>query len=145
LEDCLPKIAIFTGLVFDEYDNPVQTGRIGDEPAYIVDDQGFNRHIPAEEVDRQVWRIMQEQIEGHEDLLSEKAAEMLGQDDIFTMAAIQNQFKNLDSQFDQLAQVGIPEETRMYLGMMGFKIIISIHGDVLDIIQPGIIEGNDGE
>jgi len=88
---------------------------------------------------------MQEQIEGHEDLLSEKAAEMLGQDDIFTMAAIQNQFKNLDSQFDQLAQVGIPEETRMYLGMMGFKIIISIHGDVLDIIQPGIIEDNDGE
>ncbi|MDF1520134.1 MAG: hypothetical protein RQ728_07155 [Brevefilum sp.] len=141
----MPNIAIFTGLVYDEYDNPVQSGWIGDEPCYIVDDQGFKRHIPAEEVDRQIWRIMQEQIEGHEDLLSEKAAEMLGQDDIFTMAAIQNQFKNLDSQFDQLAQVGIPEETRMYLGMMGFKIIISIHGDVLDIIQPGIIEGNDGE
>jgi hypothetical protein len=145
LEDCLPNKAIFTGLIYDEYDNPVQSGWIGDEPCYIVDDQGFKRHIPAEEVDRQVWRIMQEQIEGHEDLLSEKAAEMLGQDDIFTMAAIQNQFKNLDSQFDQLAQVGIPEETRMYLGMMGFKIIISIHGDVLDIIQPGIIEDNDGE
>jgi len=145
LEDCLPNKAIFTGLIYDEYDNPVQSGWIGDEPCYIVDDQGFKRHIPAEEVDRQVWRIMQEQIEGHEDLLSEKAAEMLGQDDIFTMAAIQNQFKNLNSQFDQLAQVGIPEETRMYLGMMGFKIIISIHGDVLDIIQPGIIEDNDGE
>jgi hypothetical protein len=145
LEDCLPNKAIFTGLIYDEYDNPVQSGWIGDEPCYIVDDQGFKRHISAEEVDRQVWRIMQEQIEGHEDLLSEKAAEMLGQDDIFTMAAIQNQFKNLDSQFDQLAQVGIPEETRMYLGMMGFKIIISIHGDVLDIIQPGIIEDNDGE
>ncbi|HEY9122675.1 MAG TPA: hypothetical protein VIM80_06735 [Brevefilum sp.] len=141
----MPNKAIFTGLIYDEYDNPVQSGWIGEEPCYIVDDQGFKRHIPAEEVDRQVWRIMQEQIEGHEDLLSEKAAEMLGQDDIFTMAAIQNQFKNLDSQFDQLAQVGIPEETRMYLGMMGFKIIISIHGDVLDIIQPGIIEDNDGE
>jgi hypothetical protein len=145
LEDCLPNKAIFTGLVYDEYDNPVQSGWIGDEPCYIVDDQGFKRHIPAEEVDRQVWRIMQEQIEGNEDLLSEKAAEMLGQDDIFTMAAIQNQFKNLDSQFDQLAQVGIPEETRMYLGMMGFKIVISIHGEVLDIIQPGIIEDNGGE
>jgi len=145
LEDYLPNKTIFTGLVYDEYDNPVQSGWIGDEPCYIVDDQGFKRHIPAEEVDRQVWRMMQEQIEGHEDLLSEKAAEMLGQDDIFTMAAIQNQFKNLDSQFDQLAQVGIPEETRMYLGMMGFKIIISIHGDVLDIIQPGIVEDNDGE
>jgi len=69
LEDCLPNKAIFTGLIYDEYDNPVQSGWIGDEPCYIVDDQGFKRHIPAEEVDRQVWRIMQEQIEGHEDLL----------------------------------------------------------------------------
>jgi len=145
VEDCLPNKAIFTGLVFDEYDNPVQSGWIGDEAAYIVDDQGFNRHIPAEEVDRQVWRMMQEQIEGREDLLSEQAAEMLGQDDIFTMAAIQNQLKNLDAQFDQLAQIGIPEETRMYLGMMGFKIIISIHGDVLDIVQPGMINNTDGE
>jgi len=144
-EDCLPNKAIFTGLVFDEYDNPVQSGWIGDEPAYIVDDQGFKRHIPAEEVDRQVWRMMQEQIEGREDLLSEQAAKMLGQDDIFTMAAIQNQLKNLDAQFDQLAQIGIPEETRMYLGMMGFKIIVSIHGDVLDIVQPGMINNTDGK
>jgi hypothetical protein len=145
LEVYLPKKAVFTGLVYDEYDHPVLTGWIGDEPCYIVDDQGFKRHISAEEVDRQVWRIMQEQIEGNEGLLSEKAAEMLGQDDIFTMAAIQNQLKNMDAQFDQLAQTGIPEETRMYLGMMGFKIIISIHGDVLDIVQPGMINNPDDE
>jgi hypothetical protein len=145
LEAYLPKKAVFTGLVYDEYDNPVQTGWIGEEPCYIVDDQGFNRHIPSEDVDRQVWRKMQEQIEGKEDLLSERAAEMLGQDDIFTMAAIQNQLKNLDTQFDQLAQIGIPEETRMYLGMIGFKIVISIHGDVLEINQPGMIDETDGE
>ena len=82
---------------------------------------------------------MQVQIEGNEDLLSEKAAEMLGQDDIFTMAALQNQFKNMDAQFDQLLQVGIPEESRMYMGMIGFRIIISIHGEVLEIVQPGIV------
>jgi len=141
----LSSKAVFAGLVYDEYDNPVQTGWIGDEPCYIVDDQGFKRHIPAEEVDRQVWQMMQQQIEGKEDLLSEKAAEMLGQDDIFTMAAIQNQLKNMDSQFDQMAQIGIPEETRMYLGMMGFKIIISIHGDVLDVVQPGMIDNPEEE
>ncbi len=98
------------------------------------------RHIPAEEVDRQVWRYMQEQIEGHEDLISEKAADMLGQDDIFTMAAIQNQLKHMDAQFDQLAQSGIPEESRLYLGMMGFRIVISIHGEVLEVVQPGVID-----
>lgn len=98
------------------------------------------RHIPAEEVDRQVWQYMQSQIEGNEDLLSEHAAEMLGQEDIFTLAAIQSQLKNMDEQFDNLAETGIPEESRVYMGMIGFRIIISIHGDVLEIVQPGIID-----
>lgn len=141
----MPKRAVFEGLVYDEYDNPVQTGWIGSEPCYIVDDQGFMRHIPAEEVDRQVWEFMQSQIEGKEDLLSEQAAEMLGQDDIFTMAAIQNQLKNMDAQFEKLAEVGIPEESRLYMGMIGFRIIISIHGEVLEIIQPGVVDNSGDE
>jgi len=136
----LPKQAVFKDLVYDEYDNPVSTGWIGSEPAYIVDDEGFKRHIPADEVDRQVWQHMQQQIEGQEDVISEKAAEMMGEADIFTKAAIEQQLKNLDAQFDQLAEIGIPEESRMYLGMMGFRIIISIHGEVLDIVQPGIVD-----
>ena len=141
----MPKKAIFDGLVYDEYGHPVKTGFIGDEPCYIVDDDGFMRHIPAEEVDRQVWQHMQAQIEGNEDLLSEKAAEMLGQEDIFTMAAIQNQLKNLDGQFDQLASIGIPEESRIYMGMIGFRIIISIHGEVLEISQPGVADDSGEE
>lgn len=138
----MPKKAVFEGLIYDEYGNPVETGWIGSEPCYIVDDDGFRRHIPAEDVDRQVWGYFQKQIEGHEDLISEKAAEMLGQEDIFTMAAIQSQFNDLDSQYEKLAEIGIPEESRVYLGMIGFRIIISIHGDVLDVIQPGIVDEN---
>lgn len=137
--------AVFEGLIYDEYGNPVETGWIGSEPCYIVDDNGFRRHIPAEDVDRQVWGHFQEQIAGHEDLLSEKAAEMLGQDDIFTMAAIQSQFQNLDAQYEKLAEIGIPEESRLYLGMIGFRIIISIHGDVLEVVQPGMIGGTEEE
>lgn len=136
----MPKKAVFEGLVFDEYDHPVLTGWIGDEPVYIVDDAGFKRHIPANEVDRQVWQQMQAQVEGNESLISEQAAKMMGEEDIFTKAAIENQLKNLDSQFDQLAMVGIPEESRLYLGMIGFRIVISIHGDVLEISQPGIVD-----
>lgn len=136
----MPRKAVFEGLVFDEDGRPVQTGWIGSEPCYIIDDAGFLRHIPAEEVDRQVWQFMQDQIEGHEDTISEQAAEMLGQDDIFTMAAIQSQLKNMDAQFDQLAQAGIPEESRLYLGMIGFRIIISLRGEVLEVIQPGRVD-----
>lgn len=141
----MPKKALFEGLIYDEYDRPVQTGYVGSDPCYIVDDAGFLRHIPSETVDRQVWQFMQEQIEGNEDMLSAKAAEMLGQDDIFTMAAIQNQLKNMDAQFDQLAEIGIPEESRLYMGMIGFRIIISVHGDVLEIKQPGIAADPDEE
>ena len=132
--------AVFEGLVYDENGQPVQTGWIGSEPCYIVNDAGFQRHIPAEEVDRQVWQYMQSQIEGHEGLISEQAAEMMGEDNIFTRAVIENQLKNLDDQFDQLAMAGIPEESRVYLGMIGFKIIISIHGEVLEILQPGVVD-----
>jgi hypothetical protein len=145
VEDLLPKKALFEGLIYDEYDRPVQSGYVGSDPCYIVDDAGFLRHIPSETVDRQVWQFMQEQIEGNEDMLSAKAAEMLGQDDIFTMAAIQNQLKNMDAQFDQLAEIGIPEESRLYMGMIGFRIIISVHGDVLEIKQPGIAADPDEE
>lgn len=132
--------AVFEGLVYDENDQPVTTGWIGSEPCYIVNDEGFLRHIPAEQIDRQVWQFMQAQIEGKEDMLSEQAAEMIGAADIFTKAAIENQLKNLDDQFDQLARVGLPEESRLYLGMIGFRIVISIHGDVLDVVQPGIVD-----
>ena len=71
---------LFSGLVFDENDNPVDVTFVGDEPFYVVDDAGFLRHIPSEHVDRQVLEAMRELIDGHEDALSEKTAKMLGQE-----------------------------------------------------------------
>jgi len=139
----VPKQAIFAGLVFDEADNPVEITYVGDEPCYVVDDAGFRRHIPSEQVDLQVLKAMQEAIQGNEGLLSEQAAKMLGQDDIFSRAMIETQLKNMDKQFEQLLQIGIPEDTRAYIGMMGFRIRINIHGEVIDIHQPGIIDPED--
>jgi hypothetical protein len=130
---------LFTGLVFDEFGKPAEATLVGDEPCYVVDDAGFHRHIPSEQVDRQVLDQLAEMMKGSEDLLSEQAAKMLGQEDVFSRAAIQQQLKNIDKQFDQLLQVGLPEDMRTYLGMMGFKIIINIHGEVLKVEQPGAI------
>lgn len=106
---------------------------------YVVDDAGFRRHIPSEQVDRQVLDQLAEMMKGREEFLSEQTAKMLGQEDVFSKAAIQQQLKNIDKQFDQLLQVGLPEDMRAYLGMMGFKIIINVHGEVLKIEQPGAI------
>lgn len=136
----MSKKPIFSGLIIDDLDRPVEVVYVGDEPCYVVDDAGFRRHIPAEQVDRQVLDLMSESIEGQEDVIGEQAAKMLGQDDIFSIAMIANQLKNLDQQFENIMESGIPEEARAYLGMMGFKIRINVHGEVVEVEQPGVID-----
>ncbi len=131
---------LFEGLVFDENDRPVDIIYVGNESCYVVDDAGFLRHIPTEHVDRQVLDQMREMIEGHEGIISEQASKMLGQDDIFSRALIESQLKNIDKQFDTLFETGIPEEGRAYMGMMGFKIRINVHGDVIEVTQPGMVD-----
>lgn len=133
----MPRQPLFAGLVVDESGRAAETAFIGDEPCYVVDDYGFRRHIPSEQVDREVFKHITDLMKGSEDLLSEQAAKMLGQEDVFTKAAIEQQLKNIDKQFDQLAQQGIPEDMRAYLGMMGFKVVINVHGEVVRVEQPG--------
>ncbi|OGO26376.1 MAG: hypothetical protein A2Y54_01375 [Chloroflexi bacterium RBG_16_51_16] len=141
----MTKKALFEGLVFDEADRMVATTLVGGEPFYVVNDQGFKRHIPSEQVDRQVLIQMQELMKGNEGAISEQTAKMLGQEDIFTRAMLEQQLKNIDRQFDQLLQTGIPEEGRAYLGMLGFKVVINHHGEVIKVEQPSAPPDPDGE
>jgi len=134
---------IFAGLIFDENDQPVEAVYVGSEPMYVVNDAGFRRHIPAADIDLQVLKTMTDLIEGHEDLVSEQTAKMLGQDDPFSLAAIESQIKNFANHLDALLETGIPEEVRAYLGMMGFRIRINHHGEILDVDQPGIAAPDD--
>ena len=139
------KQALFKGLVVDENDRPVDVAYVGEDPCYVVNDSGFHRHILSEQVDRQVLHYLKEQIEGNEDVIAEQTAKMLGQEDPFSRAMIENQFKNFESQLDQLLNTGIPEEGRAYMGMMGFRIVINIHGEVVRVEQPGLISGQEGD
>jgi hypothetical protein len=136
----MAKVALFEGLVFDESDHGVEVAYVGDEPCYVVNDAGFRRHIPADMVDKQVIQFFSDLIKGSEDQIGEQTAKMIGQDDIFSIAMIASQLKNIDKQFDTLRNTGIPEEARAYLGMLGFKIRVDIHGDVLEVEQPGMID-----
>ena len=139
----MPRQPLFAGLVLDEFEKPVETAFVGDEPCYVVNDAGFRRHIPAEQVDKQVLGQIADLMKGSEDLISEQTAKMLGQDDPFSKAAIESQLKNLDKQFDNLLNTGIPEEMRAYMGMMGLRIRINVHGEVLEVEQPGLIASDD--
>jgi hypothetical protein len=136
--------AVFQGLVFDDNDQPLSTAFVGDEACYVINDEGFMRHIPAEKIDRQVIDAIRCQIEDNKDLVAEQTIKMIGDVDIFTHAIIQNQLENLDDQFDHLLTNGIPEDGRVYLGMLGFKIIVNYHGDVIRVEQPAApINGKD--
>ena len=139
----MPSRPLFEGLVVDELDRSVPVAYVGDEPCYVVDDAGFRRHIPSEQVDRQVLQQMSQMIEGHEDLLAEQTAKMLGQEDIFSRAIIEKQLQNIEEQFENVLKTGIPEEGRAYMGMLGFRVRINVHGDVLEVNQSGVAAPDD--
>ena len=141
----MPNQPLFAGLVIDEAGSPAESAFIGSEPCYVVNDGGFRRHIPAGQVDRAVLAQMAEMMKGSEDILSEQTAKMLGQEDPFSKALIEQQLKNIDQQFDALMQSGIPEDMRAYLGMMGFKVVINYHGEIVRVEQPGAASDEDGE
>ena len=141
----MPRQPLFAGLIVDEIDRPVETAYVGEDPCYVVNDAGFRRHILSEEVDRQVLEMMRQQISGHEDLLSEQTAKMLGTDDIFSKAMIETQLKNIDQQFNNLLQTGIPEDGRAYMGMVGFRVVINVHGEVMRVDQPSAVDDEGGE
>jgi hypothetical protein len=39
---------------------------------------------------------------------------------------------------DQIMAQGIPEQARNMLGMLGFRIIINFHGEVIRLDQPAL-------
>jgi hypothetical protein len=51
---------------------------------------------------------------------------------------INNQLENIDNQLEMLKRQGMPEVSRSYLGLLGFKIVTNYHGDVVRVDQPSI-------
>jgi hypothetical protein len=130
--------AVFEGLVFDENDQQLGVTFVGNDACYVIEDGDFQRHIPSEQIDRQVLDALFNQIDENKDLITEQTVKMIGQDDLFTHAIIQNQLENVDEQTNRLIEQGLPEGGRNYLGMLGFKIVVNYHGEVLRVEQPAM-------
>jgi hypothetical protein len=135
--------AVFEGLVVDEDDHPVGVRTIGGEPFYVVDDDGFLRHIPAETIDRQVLTTMQENVLSNREAVVAGMLEYMGKDDLFTKAAVEASIGQMGEQMEQLFATGLPSEARQWLGMMGLRIVIDVHGEVIDMEMPEGIEPDD--
>lgn len=130
----MSRQALFAGLVVDEQGQPVETAVVGDEAQYVIDDAGFQRHVDAEAIDRQVLAIFLEQLYANEDMAVEQTLNFLGKDDLMTKAAIEASLRNIN--MDQILDQGIPSQARDMMGMMGFRIIVNYHGEVVGLDQP---------
>jgi hypothetical protein len=127
--------ALFEGLIYDEFAQPVTVAYVGADAHYVVDDNGFHRHILAEVIDRQVLELFVEQLQANKEMAVAQALQMLGQDDLFTKAALDHSIENISP--DQIIQQGIPAQARDMMGMMGFRVVIDVHGELVSVEQPG--------
>lgn len=125
--------ALFAGLVYDEDGKLVETTYVGSEPNYIILDGDFKRHVAAEVIDRQVVEWIQQQAAANKELVSSQLMHMLGKDDLFTKAMIDSSITHMD---EQVLRQGLPDDARTMLGMMGFKIIVNIHGELVKLDVP---------
>ena len=134
--------AFFEDLVVTEEGQPVGVTYVGTTAYYVIDDQGFRRHVEARPVDRQVLAQFLEQLHEHQDEAARLMLMQLGQDDLFTKAMVDSTLRNLNE--DQVLDQGLPPQARQWLGMLGFRIVLDVHGDVVRIDMPTAPEGWDG-
>jgi hypothetical protein len=139
----MSRKALFEGLVVTPEGQAVAATQVGDTAQYVVSDGGFDFHIDAEGVDRQVLRHLADQISQNKEAVTEGTLKMLGQDDLFTKAMIDASLSHMDENFSKLIEQGMPLSAREYLGMMGFRIILNYHGEVLGVQQPGVAAPED--
>ena len=139
----MSKRALFAGLVFNPDGDPAGVDSVGGEAQYAVLAAGFSFRVPAEAVDRQVLAVLGEVARQNRDAVADGAMKMMGQDDLFTKALIDASLNKMDENLNKLLDTGLPENALAYLGMLGLKIIVDHHGEVLRIDQPGAAAADD--
>ena len=139
----MARQAMFDGLVDDEYDNLLTTAVVGGEAQYVFDDDGFHRHIDADGIDRQVLAFFLNQLQENKELAVEQALKMLGSDDLLTKAAVDASLRNIN--MEQVMAQGVPAQARDMLGMLGFRVVVNVHGEVVRLEQPSAPEGESDE
>lgn len=127
-------MAFFAGLVETEDGAKVETAIVGDEHFYVIDDQGFRRHVEAAVIDRVILGQFLEQMQEHRDEASQAMLKLMGSEDLFAKAAVDSTLKNIN--VDQMLGQTLPPEVRQWLGMLGFRIVIDYHGEVIRVDMP---------
>jgi PHD/YefM family antitoxin component YafN of YafNO toxin-antitoxin module len=124
--------AIFSGLIQNTEGEPVTVTWVGDEAFYVIPEGDFKRHVEAAKVDEEVLQQLRDQMDGMQDEVVEGVLKFLGKEDLFTKASVDMALKN----FDQAFRIADPDQWKPWLGMVGFRIIVNVHGEVVRIDSP---------
>ncbi|MCU0509125.1 MAG: hypothetical protein MUC34_12160 [Anaerolineae bacterium] len=134
-------MAFFEGLVETEDGAPVAVATVGGEDFYIIDDQGFKRHVEAAAIDKVVLAQFLGQMQEHRDEASQAMMKLMGSEDLFTKAAVDSTLKNVN--VEQVMGQRLPPEARQWLGMLGFRIIVDYRGEIIRVDMPAAPEADD--
>ena len=132
LDQVTQNQALFPGLVYNEAGEQAQVVYVGGVAHYAIPDEGFLRHVEADKIDGAVIAHMKEQITSMQDYVVRGMLEALGKDDIFTKAAIDHSIQNLEENIRQ----SDPDQWVPWLRIFGFRVVVNVHGDVVQIIYP---------
>lgn len=124
--------AVFPGLVYNEEGQEARVVMIGGIAHYGIPDDGFMRHVEAYRVDNHVIAALQEQMLNMREELVEQILQMMGTDDILAKAALEASIRNMAQSIRQ----SDPSQWTPLLRMYGFRIVVNVHGEVVEIIQP---------
>lgn len=139
MPESTPSHAMFAGLVFNQQSQPADVAYIGSEAHYVILDDDFRRHVAARDIDRQVLLHLRDLMEPFRDQAVVEMMRMMGQEDLFTKAMIDSSLKNWEQSLGQ----PIPEDMRAWLGMLGFRVVVDVHGEVVEINVPSQMSGEE--
>ncbi len=132
LDEEVERQALFDELVYNERGEPARVAYVGGVTHYAIPDAGFLRHVEARKIDSMVIAHLKAQITSQQDVVVRGILEMLGKSDIFTKAAIDASIRNLEQQIRQSdSNQWVP-----WLRLFGFRVVVDVHGDVVEIIYP---------
>ena len=135
------QVPLFADLVYSEDGEMARLVNIGGVPHYAIPHAGFLRHVEADGVDLQIVALLQERFRAMRDVITEGVIHLLGEENLFTRAAIDHAIDNLDQ---ILSGSGVDTtELRTALWMMKFRAVVDVHGNVVRLDTPGWDEGGD--
>ena len=131
-KEAMERQALFAGLIYNQAGEPAQLAYIGGVAHYAIPDEGFLRHVEANKIDNVIIAHLKEQITSMQDQVVKSMLEMLGKRDLFTKAAIEASIRNLEQGIRQSDH----DQWLPWLQLFGFRVIVDIHGEVVEIIYP---------